>query len=102
MTWETDMYEALAAFERAVELAKEDDARTFIQEHAPALLEATLEMTASVAAAKRQKVRELREAGHTIRKVAELVGLSYQRVQQIETGVTARDREKAKRVRGRS
>ena len=97
MTWETDMYEALAAFERAVELAKEDDARTFMQEHAPALLEATLEMTASVAAAKREKVRELRAAGHTIRKVAELVGLSYQRVQQIETGTTSRDRQKTQR-----
>ena len=91
------MYEALAAFERAVKLAKEDDARTFMQEHAPALLEATLEMTASVAAAKREKVRELRAAGHTIRKVAELVGLSYQRVQQIETGTSSRDRLKTQR-----
>ena len=97
MTWDTDIHEALAAFERAVELTKQDDVRTFMQEHAPALLEATLAMTASVAAAKRQKVRELREAGHTIRKVAELVGLSYQRVQQIETGTTSRDRQKTQR-----
>jgi DNA-binding XRE family transcriptional regulator len=59
-------------------------------------MEFTQELTSDLARSKRMRVRSLREQGYTLRGLAEFVGMSYQRIQQIETGMTARDRAKEK------
>ena len=88
--------EAERHFHLALQEAEKQAPPEFFTVHAPYLMEFTQELTSDLARSKRMRVRSLREQGYTLRGLAEYVGMSYQRIQQIETGMTARDRAKEK------
>lgn len=93
--------EAERYFHLALQEAEKQAPPQFLTETAPYLMEFTQELTSDLARAKRMRVRSLREQGYTLRGLADYVGMSYQRIQQIETGMTARDRAKEKAKAGR-
>ena len=88
--------EAERHFHLALQEAEKQAPPEFFTVHAPHLMEFVNELTSDLARSKRMRVRSLREQGYTLRGLAEFVGMSYQRIQQIETGMTARDRAKEK------
>lgn len=55
--------------------------------------QALMDMTAAVAQHRRAAVRELRQT-YTQMQCAEMLGLSHGRIQQIENGITPRDKER--------
>ncbi len=57
-----------------------------------------LDAQAAVAATRRSAIRELRTQGFTLKEIGNLVGLSHQRIYQLETGY-GRKEKKADEIR---
>lgn len=63
----------------------------------PALIDTLLELIGDVSQSRRMLIRQMRNNGYTLRAVADVVGLSHQRVAQIEAGETNATAFKRKR-----
>jgi len=98
---ESHLQDCLRSFHLALQEAERQPAPEHLTVYAPRLVEFTQDLTADVAKSKRLRVRSMREQGYTLRGLAEYVGMSYQRIQQIETGITSRERSKDKTGRPR-
>lgn len=60
---------------------------------APDVNQVLLDAQAEVAAIRRHAIRELRASGYTLQELADKLGMSPQRVHQLEIGVDRRDRK---------
>lgn len=70
----------------AIEAAEKQSPEQMMTVSTPALMDTLLELIGDVSQSRRMLIRQMRDSGYTLRAVADIIGLSHQRVAQIEAG----------------
>jgi DNA-directed RNA polymerase sigma subunit (sigma70/sigma32) len=70
----------------AIEAAEKQSPEQMMTISTPAWMDTLLELIGDVSQSRRMLIRQMRDSGYTLRAVADIIGLSHQRVAQIEAG----------------